>query len=166
MFKRTPLIGREATKEAVIARAANADLLYFATHGAADASQPLDGGFLVFSGPNGTESVWTAREIQQTPLQARLAVLSACQTGLGRTHDAGIIGLARAFQLAGVPRVVMSLWSVYDDATAELMQAFARQLRSGTVAPAEALRQAMLEVRRRRPDPAEWASFVIFGTPR
>ncbi|MBD0326259.1 MAG: CHAT domain-containing protein, partial [Pyrinomonadaceae bacterium] len=62
------------------------------------------------------------------------------------------------------PRVVMILWSVYDDATAELMQAFARHLRAH--APAEALRRAMLEVRRRRPDPTEWASFVIFGTPQ
>ncbi|HEY0385468.1 MAG TPA: CHAT domain-containing protein, partial [Pyrinomonadaceae bacterium] len=126
-------------------------------------AHPLDGGFLVFSGAGGKESLWTAREIQQTRLRARLAVLSACQTGLGQAHDAGVIGLARAFQLAGVPRVVMSLWSVYDDATAELMQAFARRLR--THAPAEALRQAMLEVRKRRPNPAEWAAFVIFGTP-
>ncbi|HEX8492008.1 MAG TPA: CHAT domain-containing protein [Pyrinomonadaceae bacterium] len=164
MFKATSLTGREANRERILSRALEADLLYFATHGAADTAQPLEGGFLVFSGPQGTESLWTAREIQETPLQARLAVLSACQTGLGKTHDAGIIGLARAFQLAGVPRVVMSLWSVYDDATSELMQAFARHL--STHAPAEALRQAMLEVRKRRPDPTEWASFVIFGTPQ
>jgi hypothetical protein len=163
MFKTTPLNGREATRATVLKRAAEADLLYFATHGAADAAQPLEGGFLVFSGPAGAESLWTAREIQRSSLKARLAVLSACQTGLGRAHDAGIIGLARSFQLAGVPRVVMSLWSVYDDATSELMQAFARHLRAHP--PAEALRQAMLEVRRRRPDPTEWASFVIFGTP-
>lgn len=164
MFQTPPLLGRDATRETVLARASRADFLYFATHGAADAAQPLEGGFLVFSGPQGAESLWTAREIQRTRLHARLAVLSACQTGLGKTHDAGIIGLARAFQLAGVPRVVMSLWSVYDDATSELMQAFARHLRAH--APAEALRQAMLEVRRRRPDPVEWASFVIFGTPQ
>lgn len=162
-LKATPLVGREATRDAVLTKAAGADFLYFATHGAADPAHPLEGGFLVLSGLKGTESLWTAREIQETRLRARLAVLSACQTGLGKTHDAGIIGLARSFQLAGVPRVVMSLWSVYDDATAELMQAFVRHLR--TLAPAEALRQAMLEVRRRRPDPAEWASFVIFGTP-
>jgi hypothetical protein len=164
MFKAKPLIGREATRGEIIRQAAGADFLYFATHGAANPSNPLEGGFLVFSGPNGTEGLWTAREIQGTSLRARLAVLSACQTGLGAAHDAGIIGLARAFQLAGVPRVVMSLWSVYDDATAELMQAFALNLRAH--APAEALRRAMLEVRKRRPDPAEWASFVIFGTPQ
>jgi CHAT domain-containing protein len=158
-----PLIGKQATRDAILSRVAGADFLYFATHGAADPARPLDGGYLVFSGLNGSENVWTAREIQATPLRARLAVLSACQTGLGKAHDAGVIGLARAFQLAGVPRVVMSLWSVYDDVTAELMQAFVKNLRS--LPPAEALRQAMLEVRKRRPDPAEWASFVIFGTP-
>jgi CHAT domain-containing protein len=163
LYGTPPLVGREATRDAVLSRVATADFLYFATHGAADPARPLDGGFLVFSGQNGSENVWTAREIQATPLRARLAVLSACQTGLGKAHDAGIIGLARAFQLAGVPRVVMSLWSVYDDATAELMQAFVRNLRA--MPPAEALRQAMLEVRKRRPDPAEWASFVIFGSP-
>jgi hypothetical protein len=164
LFKSRPLIGREATRVEIIRQAEAADFLYFATHGAADISNPLEGGFLVFSGPNGAEGFWTAREIQGTSLRARLAVLSACQTGLGKAHDSGIIGLARAFQLAGVPRVVMSLWSVYDDATAELMQAFALNLRAH--APAEALRLAMLEVRKRRPDPAEWASFVIFGTPQ
>ncbi|HEY0407191.1 MAG TPA: CHAT domain-containing protein [Pyrinomonadaceae bacterium] len=163
LYRTTPLIGREATREAILSKAATADFLYFATHGAADPAQPLDGGYLVFSGLNGSENVWTAREIQATRLRARLAVLSACQTGLGKIHDAGIIGLARAFQLAGVPRVVMSLWSVYDDATAELMQAFVGNLRA--LPPAEALRQAMLKVRKRRPDPAEWASFVIFGAP-
>lgn len=161
LFKAKPLVGRQATKAEIIKRAQGADFLYFATHGAADTANPLEGGFLVFSGPNGKEGLWTAREIQQTSLPARLAVLSACQTGLGKTHDAGIIGLARAFQLAGVRRVVMSLWSVYDDATAELMRAFALNLEAH--APAEALRRAMLQVRRRRPDPAEWASFVIFG---
>lgn len=164
LFKARPFIGREAVRDEIIKRATGADFLYFATHGSADTANPLEGGFLVFSGPNGTEGYWTAREIQQTPLHARLAVLSACQTGLGKAHDAGVIGLARAFQLAGVPRVVMSLWSVYDDATSELMQAFAQNLRAH--APAEALRLAMLEVRKRRPDPAEWASFVIFGTPQ
>jgi CHAT domain-containing protein len=164
MFKAKPLVGREATRGEIVRQAAAADFLYFATHGAADIANPLEGGFLVFSGPNGTEGLWTAREIQETRLRARLAVLSACQTGLGKTHDAGVVGLARAFQLAGVPRVVMSLWSVYDDATADLMRAFARNLRAHP--PAEALRLAMLEVRARRPDPAEWASFVIFGTPQ
>jgi CHAT domain-containing protein len=107
---------------------------------------------------------WTAREIQSTRLRAEIAVLSACQTGLGRAHDAGIIGLSRAFQIAGVPLVVMSLWSVDDQATSQLMQAFVKHLE--TQFPSEALRQAMLEVKQDYSEPSKWASFVIFGTPR
>lgn len=107
---------------------------------------------------------WTASEIQNTRLRANIAVFSACQTGLGKVHDAGIIGLTRAFQLAGVPRVVMSLWSVDDQATNMLMQTFVKHLEN--YIPSEALRQAMLEARKDYPKPSEWASFLLFGTPR
>ncbi len=158
------LIGDAATKETIVAQAPAADLLYFATHGIASADDPLGSGFLALSGTNAADSRWSVREVQHANLRARLAVLSACQTGLGQVNSAGIVGLARSFQLAGVRRVVMSLWNVSDQATADLMQAFVKQLK--TQMPAEALRQAMLEVRPRHPDPAHWASFVLYGTPR
>jgi CHAT domain-containing protein len=158
-----PLTGRRATKRAVRARAGGADFLYFATHGVASSDDPLQGGFLFLSARHLTDGFWTAQEVQNSRLKAQIAVLSACQTGLGKVHDAGVIGLSRAFQLAGVPRVVMSLWSVNDQATAQLMKAFVKYLRSNV--PAEALRLAMLDVRRSRPAPAQWASFVLFGTP-
>jgi CHAT domain-containing protein len=58
----------------------------------------------------------------------------------------------------------MSLWSVDDLATSELMQAFIKHLENDI--PAEALREAMLEVRKQYPAPSQWASFVLFGTPR
>jgi hypothetical protein len=158
-----PLTGRRATKRVVRARAGGADFLYFATHGVASSIDPLTGGFLFLSARRLTDGFWTAREVQSSRLRAQLAVLSACQTGLGRVHDAGVIGLSRAFQIAGVPRVVMSLWSVNDKATAQLMKAFVKNLRSRE--PSEALRLAMLDVRRTRPAPSQWASFVLFGTP-
>lgn len=164
LLQATPILGKAATKAAIVPLAPKADFLYFASHGIASSDNPLTGGFLMLSAPTLDQGWWTAREIQQTRLQAQIAVLSACQTGLGQTHDAGIIGLARAFQLAGVPRVVMSLWSVDDAATNELMQSFVKHL--ATEIPAEALRQAMLETKVKRPTPAQWASFVLFGTPR
>jgi CHAT domain-containing protein len=102
--------------------------------------------------------------VQSSRLKAQIAILSACQTGLGKTHDAGVIGLSRAFQIAGVPRVVMSLWSVNDRATAALMKSFVKNLRSNV--PSEALRLAMLDVRKQRPALSQWASFVLFGIPR
>ncbi len=158
------IIGDAATKETVVAQAPAADLLYFATHGIASADDPLGSGFLALSGTDAAHSRWSVLEVQHANLRARLAVLSACQTGLGQVNNAGIIGLARSFQLAGVRRVVVSLWNVSDAATADLMQAFVKQLK--TQMPAEALRQAMLEVRPRHPDPAHWASFMLYGTPR
>lgn len=162
----TPLIGKKATKEMILSKVRNSSLLYFATHGVASSTNPLSGGFLMLSAETLEQGWWTAKEIQKTRfLETELAVLSACQTGLGQVHDAGIIGLARAFQIAGVPRVVMSLWSVDDVATNELMQEFIKHLKNGDI-PAEALRKAMLEVRKQRSDPAQWASFVLFGTPR
>jgi CHAT domain-containing protein len=164
MISARPLVGRRATKRAIMARAGRADFLYFATHGIASSDDPLTGGFLFLTARNLTRGFWTAREVQSSRLKAQLAVLSACQTGLGKIHDAGVIGLSRAFQIAGVPRVVMSLWSVNDKATAALMKAFVKYLRANM--PSEALRLAMLEVRRERPQLSQWASFVLFGTPR
>lgn len=163
----TPLIGKNATKEMILSRVKNSSLLYFATHGVASNNNPLSGSFLVLSADQFERGLWTAKEVQETRMMAELAVLSACQTGLGKVHDAGIIGLARAFQIAGVPRVVMSLWSVDDAATSELMQAFVEHLQQDNDSPpAEALRKAMLQVRTQRPALSQWASFVLFGTPR
>jgi hypothetical protein len=163
----TPLLDVKATKEAVVRQAAAADGLYFAAHGAADANDPLRRGFLALTATDFKGGWWTAKEIQSAPLRAKLVVLAACQTGLGQVQDAGVIGLARAFHLAGVPRVVMSLWSVNDTATNSFMQTFMRDLLDERgLAPAEALRQAMLETKRAQPDPSKWAAFMVFGTPR
>ncbi len=156
----TALIGPDATRRAVMAQIHDADLLYFATHGQADPSNPLDGGALILA----SGAALSARKLQSMKLHARLAVLSACDTGLGAAHEGGTIGLSRAVHLAGVPRVVMSLWPVNDQATQALMLGFMKHLPENP--PAEALRLAMLEVRLTHPSPQLWASFAIFGTPR
>ena len=163
------LTGRRATKANVLRKAREADFLYFATHGVADPDNPVAGSFLALSGSTKDEIHWTAKEIQSLRLTASLAVLSACQTGLGKSHDAGIIGLARAFQIAGVMNVVMSLWNVDDQATSQLMRGFISKLKSckdETCIPAEALRAAILEFKQSHAEPKLWAPFVIFGAPR
>lgn len=159
-----PLIGSAASKAAVTSAAATADILYLATHGLSDPDNPLDGGLVMLSSAQLEDGWWTAREIQKSKLRARLTVLSACQTGLGLAHDGGVIGLARAFQLAGVPRVAMSLWNVDDEATRFLMTHFVRLLASKP--PAQAMRLAMIEARRRYREPSLWASFAVFSTGR
>jgi CHAT domain-containing protein len=165
IFGTSPLIGAAATidamREAVDMR--RPKILYLATHGVADPASPLDGSFLAFAPNAEGRAEWTARDIQHTELRGiSLAVLSACQTGLGSTHDAGVIGLTRGFQLAGVPRVMMTLWNVDDAATAEFMTEFSREIL--TELPVLALQATMIRMRQRYPDPIHWAPFVLFGS--
>jgi CHAT domain-containing protein len=164
-----PLIGEDATKAIVAQRARSADFIYIATHGAALPGDPLSG-FLALAGAPDPSGRWTAREIQTMNLRATdLAILSACQTGLGGVHAAGVIGVGRAFTLAGVPWVVMSLWNVDDKATANLIQDFVSEMAAcktlHACLPAEALRRAMTTERLREPDSKKWGAFVVFGVP-
>ena len=99
---------------------------------------------------------------------ARLVVLSACQSAAGRYYDGeGVIGISRPFIAKGVPLVVATLWPVDSDATAELMIAFHRNRKRAAHSTAEALalaQRAMLG----GPDPRYqhpyyWAPFVTIG---
>src|SRR5207237_4322950 len=109
---------------------------------------------LVFAGANrpGTpgRGVTTGEALVDLNLSGlELAVLSACETGLGDVADGeGTFGLQRALHLAGTRDVVASLWKVPDRPTAALMALFYRNLWEKNLAPLEALRQAQLEVYR------------------
>jgi CHAT domain-containing protein len=88
-----------------------------------------------------------------------LAVLSACETGLGDVADGeGTFGLQRAFHIAGTRDVVASLWQVPDRPTAALMALFYRNLWEKDLPPIEALRQAQLEIYRHPEKIAELAA--------
>ncbi|MFO0877698.1 MAG: CHAT domain-containing protein [Gemmataceae bacterium] len=89
-----------------------------------------------------------------------LAVLSACETGLGETAGGeGVFGLTRAFHVAGCKNVVASLWKVDDEPTAALMSLFYRQLWQSKepIGPAEALRRAQLAMLHNPERISEWA---------
>ncbi|MFO0879790.1 MAG: CHAT domain-containing tetratricopeptide repeat protein [Gemmataceae bacterium] len=91
----------------------------------------------------------------------QLAVLSACETGLGETAGGeGVFGLTRAFHVAGCRNIVASLWKVDDESTAALMSLFYRQLwhAKEPVGPAEALRRAQLALLRHPERIPEWAA--------
>ena len=104
----------------------------------------------------------SAAEIAQMELNAELVVLSACNTGQGRITGDGVVGLSRSLILAGVPSVVVSLWAVPDQPTGALMTEFYQQLEQ-TDNKAIALRQAMLKVREKYPEPIAWAGFTLIG---
>ncbi|MCB0642317.1 MAG: CHAT domain-containing protein, partial [Phaeodactylibacter sp.] len=109
------------------------------------------------------DGILTAYEIAQLDLhQTELVTLSACETGLGEIKDIeGVFGLQRAFKLAGVRYIVMSLWQIPDFQTQEFMTAFYfNYLDQGMPIPT-AFRRAQLELRKRYPDPFLWAGFVL-----
>jgi CHAT domain-containing protein len=99
-------------------------------------------------GRQGDDGILTALEVTQLDLRAaRLVVLSACETGLGRTAGGeGLLGLQQAFQAAGARALVASLWKVDDAATSVLMEEFYANLWQEKMSKLEALRQAQLTV--------------------
>lgn len=173
-LKTHAITGGAARKDRVLgelaARADALDFILFATHGRASAVNPIDHSYIELS-----DSALTAREISRlrrdadTDVEVRLrqrplVVMSACETGLGKDFAVGTIGLARAWQWAGASSVVMSLWSVDDQATRDLMIDFVDKLRSGRPAD-QALREAAINARRLDDNPAFWAAFSVFGAP-
>ena len=108
------------------------------------------------------DGILRADEIQHLDFSdCSLAVLSACKTGLGKSSNIeGIYGLQRAFKLAGVQKILMSLWNVNDMCTAELMSLFYRYYLSGE-SEDEALNKAILSIRERYPSPRYWGAFVL-----
>jgi CHAT domain-containing protein len=108
----------------------------------------------------------TAEDVSGLDLSdTELAVLSACQTGLGEVRTGeGVLGLRRAFVVAGVKTVIMSLWKVPDEATQELMVDFYQRLLSGEPRFA-ALRAAQLSLKAKYPDPRIWGAFILEGDP-
>jgi CHAT domain-containing protein len=90
-----------------------------------------------------------------------LIVLSACETALGDLQgNEGVIGLQRAFRMAGVKQLIVSLWRIPDKETAELMSIFYNKLLNGQSAR-EALRSAQLKIKQKYPAPYYWAAFVL-----
>jgi CHAT domain-containing protein len=138
------------------------DVVHFATHGDVDSNAPLFSAVLTNPGEHGSSRLWLY-EIQAMKLRAGLVVLSACQTGKGRVRGGDeVAGFTRTLLLAGADTVVASLWDVSDESTAELMEGFYRSLQAGRPG-AEAMRSAILAVRKKFPHPTYWAAFVMTG---
>jgi CHAT domain-containing protein len=147
-------------------------IVHFATHGIVNDKHPeLSGIVLSMVNERGQpqDGYLTLRDIYNLDLPAHLVVVSACRTGVGKSvRGEGLIGLTRGFMYAGARSVVVSLWRVDDQATAELMERFyEHMLGKNKLAPAAALRRAKLEMmeayERRWRLPYYWAGFVLQG---
>jgi len=158
-----PLTGDKATKVAVLQQIERARIVHLATHGILDDVEGLGvPGVIALAPSKGDSGLLTANEIFNLRLNAELVALSACNTGRGRITGDGVIGLSRSFIAAGVPSVVVSLWSVTDQSTADFMAEFYRQMQL-TPDIAQALRKAMLVTLVKYPNPVDWAAFTLIG---
>jgi CHAT domain-containing protein len=168
--------GTEPTEKWFRERAGDAEIIHLATHGYFNPYRALSSGVRLavpeqHAGPTDTDNdgALQAWEIMnQMRLKAELVVLSACETGLGaKVKGEGLVGLTRAFQVAGARSVVASQWRVADQSTADLMVAFHERLRAGEFRD-EALRRAMLKVAKDPStlDPYFWAAFLLVGDYR
>lgn len=106
----------------------------------------------------------TAYEISELNLSStELVVLSACETGIGDIiFCEGVYGFRRAFAIAGARTLVLSLWSIPDEETKDLMVTFYTHLKSGR-GKSEALREAQLKLKKRYPHPYYWGAFILQG---
>jgi CHAT domain-containing protein len=130
----------------------------------------LGGANTVFQGKmtasRAEDGILTAEDVLTMNLRGtELVILSACETGLGEVRvGEGVLGMQRAFRVAGAWSLVMSLWKVPDQATYALIVAFYDQLLKG-VSRAEALRNAQLIIKSTHPAPLYWAGFICHGLP-
>jgi CHAT domain-containing protein/tetratricopeptide (TPR) repeat protein len=153
----TALLDARATVGALRERAPSADLLHLACHGQFRPDSPL------FSSLRLGDGWLTVRDAYTLDVGASLVTLSACETGVSAVAPGDeLLGLVRGFFYAGAPSLVLSLWTVDDEATAELMKDFYTSLRAGA-RPAAALRAAQLRQMQQRPHPFFWSPFVLTG---
>lgn len=151
------LLDADANLAALRRHAPTARILHLACHGQFRADSPL------FSALQLADGRLTVRDAYGLNLACDLVVLSACETGISAVAPGDeLIGLARGFFAAGAPSLLVSLWTVDDTTTAELMTTFYQQLRKGD-SPAAALRHAQCALLQTQPHPFFWASFVLMG---
>ncbi|RLD54066.1 MAG: hypothetical protein DRI97_12215, partial [Bacteroidetes bacterium] len=163
--------GYEATEQVFKEEAPKYDILHLAMHTLINNENPLYSQ-LVFTLNNDTleenDGLLNAYEIFNMQLSARMAVLSACNTGYGKLQKGeGIMSMARGFIFAGVPSIIMTLWAVEDQSGSILMSKFYQNLEEGLRID-EALQEAKLqylqEADQLSAHPYLWSGYVSIGS--
>ena len=141
-------------------------IIHIASHGLIDDQRPARSAIILSLDDEPTEDgLLQMREIFNLKMRADLVALSACQTGLGQSiRGEGIEGLSRAFFYAGASSVLMSLWSVNDEATSQLMERFYYHLlkRDTLMGALQKTKQEMI-ASNALSHPFYWAGFVLSG---
>jgi CHAT domain-containing protein len=146
----------------------NYRVVHVATHGVLDAVRPQFSGLVLsLVGNKGDDDGFLrTSEVFNLKLGAPLVMLSACESGLGKVkRGEGVIGLSQAFMYAGANTVGVTLWSVADKPTAELMTDFYQRLLGPNPSPSDAIREAQLAMisGKKYNAPFYWAPFVLVG---
>ena len=154
-------LGTEATKECFEKEAPNYRILHLATHSCSDQEDPR------FSKIYFKDDYLSNLDLFNLNLKAELAVLSSCNTGSGQlVRGDGVMSLSKGFIHAGIPSTLISLWSVDDCATSDIMIRFYKELKKGRPKD-EALQQAKIkyleQADKAHQHPYYWAAFVQMG---
>lgn len=150
-------VGESATVEALRSAVSRSGILHMACHGLFRSDNPMFSALKLHDG-------WLlAADAMTLDLPGALVILSACESGRNEVIGGDeVLGLTRAFLGAGAATLVVSLWLVQDETTAELMGGWYERLRDGE-GRAAALRTAQLDIKERHPHPYYWAPFVLIG---
>lgn len=163
LFDGTLFLAEEATKNNFVSQVSDFDVIHLAMHAVLDEDDPANSS-LIF---NENEKLFL-REFYDLNIPAQLAVLSACNTGVGEIkRGEGVQSLSRAFTYAGVKSTVMSLWPAPDQQTSQIMVSFYENLKDG-LNKAQALQHAKLAYLKNTDHeplkhPFFWAGFVLSG---
>lgn len=161
----TGILNSQATETKLKSMIKDHGILHIASHGEFDHLVPASSG-LKMAKSDDDDGDLTVKEIFSLNLKARLVVMSACETGLGKlSRGDEIVGLNRAFFYAGAKSIVSTLWRISDVASAVIMKRFYRYLAEGHNL-SDSLRMAQLVVREYYPHPAYWAAFRLLGNQR
>ena len=159
-----PLLGKHATKQAVLQSIHSVSLIHFAAHGNAESGEiALAPPQPIKTTPNEEDYLLTMADISQVRLRAKLVVLSCCHSARRQIRTEGVIGIARAFLGSGARSVLVALWAIPDKSTEQLMYRFYEHLDRGESA-SESLHEVMKWMRSNGySDVRDWAPFMLIG---
>jgi CHAT domain-containing protein/tetratricopeptide (TPR) repeat protein len=150
-------VGDAASRQSLAEVAAESDVVHIASHAVFRHDNPMFSAFKL-------AGEWlNAYDVSAFRMDSAMVTLSGCSTGAGRVYAGDeMLGLVRSFLKAGASALVVTLWPVNDRSSAELMGTFYEGLGRGDSARAS-LREAILQVKSRYPNPYYWSPFILIG---
>ncbi|MBF0361523.1 MAG: CHAT domain-containing protein [Oligoflexia bacterium] len=161
IYKVTPLIGKEATIKNIRDQIGDGcNILHLSTHGIFNVSKPLDSAIILSDGVKAFPL--NAEMIVSNPLKARVVILSACETGMGKAMSGDdFVGITRSFYLGGAKTIIYSIRKVDDQSTATFMNELHKEAQKVNFIDAAFLaRKKMIET---GAPPSAYGAFIVGG---